>query len=273
MPNKFSLSALVLLVTVATAAAQFEGVVEMKMTMTDQGGAHQGDGTMKCAISKAGGRSEMNMRMSQMSLVMVMLAKSDTPNTVYRINDGNRTYTEIDVNKAQAMAAQGLDDDQYTVKKLGEEKILGYNTQHVLVTHKDTTNELWTAREFLDYGTFSKMQTRLGSRMGGDKGMAKALNDVGVDGMPLKSVASAGDGGKMTIEVTKAEKKLLPASTFEIPAGYTKSSGGMMDMMGGTSGPQADDARKKMDDALKNMSPEQREMMEKMMNQRIGGSQ
>lgn len=273
MRNKFSLCILVLLAVASTAVAQFEGVLEMKMTITDNGGAHQGDGTMKCAISKAGSRSEMNMQMPQMSMAMVMLVKSDTPNTVYRINDASRTYAEINVSKAQAMAAPGSDDDQYTVKKLGEEKILGYNTQHVLVIHRDTTNELWTAREFLDYDTFSKMQARLGGRMGRDNGMAKALKDAGADGMPLKSVASAGDGGKVTMEVTKAEKKSLPASTFEIPAGYTKSSGGMMDMMGGMSGPQADDARKKMDDALKNMSPEQREMIEKMMKQRMGGSQ
>ena len=273
MHNKISLSVLVSLVTISTAVAQFEGVLEMKMTITDNGGAHQGDGTMKCAISKAGSRSEMNMQMPQMSMVMVMLVKSDTPNTVYRINDANQTYTEINVNKAQPIAAKSSDNDKYTVKKLGEEKILGYKTQHVLVIHKDTTNELWTSREFLDYDTFSRTQARPGGRMGGDNGMAKALKDTGVEGMPLKSVAFDEDGGKVTMEVTKAEKKSLPASTFEIPAGYTKSSGGMMDMMGGMSGPQADDARKKMDDVLKNMSPEQREMMEKMMKQRTGGSQ
>jgi len=77
------------------------------------------------------------------------------------------------------------------------------------------------------------------------------------------------------MEVVKIDKKSLPASTFEIPADYTKSEGGLMDMMGGMSGPQADEANKKMgeaqqrmQEALKNMSPEQREMIEKMMKQR-----
>ena len=49
----------------------------------------------------------------------------------------------------------------------------------------------------------------------------------------------------------------------------------MMGMMGGVSGRGADEANKKMaeaqekmQEALKNMSPEQREMIEKMMKQR-----
>ena len=39
------------------------------------------------------------------------------------------------------------------------------------------------------------------------------------------------------------------------------------------SGPQADEAKKRMDEALKNMSPEQREMIEKMMKQRSAPNQ
>jgi hypothetical protein len=75
------------------------------------------------------------------------------------------------------------------------------------------------------------------------------------------------------MEVVKVDKKSLPASMFEIPADYSKSAGGMMDMMGGMSGPQADEAKKKMDDAMKNLSPEQRDMIEKMMKQRKAPNQ
>ena len=104
-------------------------------------------------------------------------------------------------------------------------------------------------------------------------GVVKALKDSGADGLPLKSIITTEDGTKATMEVVKVDKKSLPASTFEIPAGYTKSAGGMMDMMGGMSGPQADEAKKRMDEALKNMSPEQREMIEKMMKQRSAPNQ
>jgi hypothetical protein len=46
----------------------------------------------------------------------------------------------------------------------------------------------------------------------------------------------------------------------------------MMDMMGGMSGPQADESSKRMNEALKNMTPEQREQVEKMMKQRKAGN-
>ena len=128
--------------------------------------------------------------------------------------------------------------------------MLGYKTQHVLVKEKNPgtgngmTTEMWTAKELLDYATFSKLQARRG-KGGGEEAMVKALKDAGADGMPLKSITTTGDGSKVTMEVVKVDKKSLPASTFEIPAGYTKSAGGMMDMMGGMSGPQADEAKKK----------------------------
>ena len=259
------------------AYAQFEGVLNMKMTITGKDGETGGGGTMNVAVAKAGTRCEMNMQTSGMGMKMVMLQKTDTPDTLYRINDANKTYTETDLTKMRAMAGQQTDTKTYTVEKLGQETILGYQTQHVLVKDKSPaagngmTTEMWTAKDLLDYATFSKMQARPG-KGAGDAALVKALKDAGADGLPLKSVATTADGGKVTMEVVKVDKQSVPASTFEIPAGYNKSAGGMMDMMGGMSGPQADDAKKRMDEAMKNMTPEQREMIEKMMKQRKAGN-
>ncbi len=265
------LGLLPLLAAASTAFAQFEGVLEMKMTMAPKDGPG-GSGMMKVAVAKAGARSEMNMQMEQMSMKMVMLFKTDSPDLMYRINDGNKSYTVVDLAKMREMAPPSQTEEKFTVQKLGQEEILGYKTEHVLVTGNNTKTELWTAKDFLDYGTFSKLQARPG-RAGSSESLNKALKEAGADGMPLKSVATTEDGGKVTMEVVKAEKQSLLASTFEIPAGYTKSAGGMMDMMGGMSGPQVDEAKKKMEEALKNMPPEQRQMLEKMMKQRQGGQQ
>ena len=232
---------------------------------------------MNVAVAKAGTRSEMNMQMGPTGVKMVMLQKNDTPDTIYRINDADKTYTEIDLAKMRAMAGQQQDTSEYTVEKLGEETILGYKTQHVLVKEKNPASgsgmnmEMWTAKDLLDYETFSKLQAR--PRKGRDEALLKALKAAAADGMPLKAITTSSDGSKVTLEVVKADKKSLPPSTFEIPAGYTKSAGGMMDMLGGASGPQADEAKKKMDEALKNMTPEQRQMMENMMKQRKAGNQ
>ncbi len=124
---------------------------------------------------------------------------------------------------------------------------------------------MWIAKDFLDYKLFQRLQAHPGGGMG-NEAMEKALKDAGAEGMPLKAIMPAPTGGKLTMEVVKADKQSLPASTFDIPAGYTKSEGGLD--MSGVSNPQIDDARKKMQEALKNMTPEQRARFEQMMKQR-----
>jgi hypothetical protein len=285
MRKRISPTLFALLLAAGPAFAQFEGVLEMKMTMAAHGQEVGGGGTMNVAVGKAGTRSEMNMKVGQMAINMVMLQKSDTADTIYRINDADKTYTEIDVAKMREMAGQQQNTPEYPVEKLGQETILGYKTQHVLVKEKNPASgdgmnmEMWTAKELLDYATFSKLQARPG-KAGRDEALLKALKGAEADGMPLKAVTTAPDGSKATLEVVKAEKKSLPPSTFEIPAGYAKSAGGVMDMMSSMPGPQADEAKKKMgdaqkrmEDAMKNMTPEQREMMQKMMKQQKAGSQ
>ena len=282
MRKRISPALFALLVSAAPALAQFEGVLEMKMTMAAKDAEGGSGGTMNVAVAKAGTRSEMSMKMGQMEMKMVMLQKNDTPDLIYQINDGSKTYTEIDLAKMRAMAPPQAASPQYTVQTLGQETILGYKTQHVLVKEKagdastGMSTELWTAKDLLDYETFSKLQARRG-KAAGQEALVKALKDAGADGLPLKSIATTPDGAKVTMEVVKVDKKSLPASTFEIPAGYTKSEAGMM---GSLSGPGADDAKKKMaeaqekmQEALKNMTPEQREMVEKMMKQRQAPNQ
>jgi hypothetical protein len=285
MLKRISPTLFALLLAAGPAFGQFEGVLEMKMTTAGKDGEFGGSGTMNVAVAKAGTRSEVNMQMGAMGMKMVMLQKIATPDVLYQINDGSKTYSEIDLAKIREMAGQHEDTRTYSVEKLGQETILGYKTQHVLVKEKTAasdsgmTTELWTAKDLLDYATFSKLQAQRG-KAAGQEALVKALKDAGADGLPLKSIATTGEGTKVIMEVVKVDKKSLPAATFEIPAGYTKSEGGLMDMMGGSSGPQADEAKKqmteaqqKMQEALKNMTPEQREMIEKMMKQRKAPSQ
>lgn len=280
MRKRLNSTLFALLLGAGPAFAQFEGVLEMKVTAAGKDSDSGGGGKMVASVAKAGARCEMNMQMGEMNMKLVVLQKTDTPNLLYHINDANKTYTEIDLAKMKEMAGSTADARKYTVQKLGQETLLGYKTQHVLVKEQDARNEqgmtteMWTAKDLLDYATFARMQARPGKK-GGEEALAKALKDAGANGLPLKSISTTPDGTKVTMEVVKVDKKSLPASTFQIPAGYSKSQGGLMDMMGGLSGPQADEARKqfneaqqKMQEALKNMPPEQREMIEKMMKQR-----
>jgi hypothetical protein len=264
--KKISRLFLVLSLTAMPAMAQFEGIMDMKVTMTDGNGGTQGTGDLKVSIGKPGARTEMTMQAMQMNMKMVMLIKTDTPDVMYRIDDEGKSYSEISFAKKPGAPDKDQDTGKYTVQKLGEEKILGYKTQHVLVMHDGTTNEMWMAKDFLDYTLFQRLQAHPGSKMG-NEGMEKALKDAGAEGMPLKAIMPGPNGGKLTMELVKADKQSLPTSTFDIPAGYAKSAGGMMDL-GGVSSPQMDEMKKKMQDAMKNMTPEQRQQLEQMMKQR-----
>jgi hypothetical protein len=285
MSKRIRSALLALLLASLPAYAQFEGVVQMKIAMTGKSNTAGTSGTITVSVAKAGARSEANMQMGPTAMKTVTLQRADATNTLYRINDANKTYTEVDLAKTVEAAATQPASDQYTVEKLGQETVLGYQTQHVVVKEKNPspgaanarTIELWTAKDVLDYATFSKLQARRGKA---DEGLVKALKDAEADGLPLKCVSTAADGGKVTMEVVKVDKQSLPGSTFEIPAGYTKSAGGAMDKAGGMFSPQAEIAKKQRDqlqqnlrEAMKTMTPEQRAVIEKRMKQLNLGNQ
>src|SRR5205807_2040047 len=106
------------------------------------------------------------------------LVKSEKPDLAYKIDDASKSYTEIDLKKMREMGNQpGAPERTYTVKKLGKEKVLGFECQHVLVTEAGAHGgeiEMWTSKEVMDYATFSKLQPRQGSRAA----MEKALKDA-----------------------------------------------------------------------------------------------
>ncbi len=245
----------------APALAQFEGEVDMKITSQGM------TGTGKAFVSKMGSRTEIDMQTAQMPIHMVSLMKFATPDIVYLINDKAKTYTEMDVKKARETTSKMRDKEPYTAKVLGSEKLLGYSTKHVLLTRAGDRSEmeLWTTKDILglNYEAVRGLMRRGSSQ--DDGSFLKALRDAGADGFFVKMVTR--EKGKTeplsTMELTKAEKKSLSASLFEIPPGYTKQEG----MMGaaGVVSPEAAEAMRK---AMENMTPEQRRQLEEAMKQR-----
>ncbi len=157
----------------------------------------------------------------------------------------------------------------WTVKKLGKETVNGYSCEHVLLTRAgDAKSEMewWTSKDIsgLNYESMRGLMRR-GSQ--NDEGMMKALRDAGADGFVVKMVTreKGSPTPVATMELTKVEKKSLPASMFEIPAGYTKQEG-MMGAAGVMASPEQPEQMRK---AMENLTPEQRKQIEEMMK---GGS-
>ena len=245
------------------AAAQWEGVLDMKLTGKDA------SGSAKAYVGKAGGRFEMNIsnvqmqQMGQAGMKMVVLSKTAEPGISYMINDAQKSYARIDVQEMQKSLPKSEQEQKWTVKRLGSDSVAGFACDKALVSQEGGTseNEVCVSKEILGgAGMFGA-----GRRDASSQSLEKAMKANGLDGMPIRMIIR--EKGKpeamMTWELVKAEKRPLPASTFEVPAGYKETS-----MMGTMMSPEQ---QKQIDDAMKNMTPEQRKMIEEMMKKKGGG--
>jgi hypothetical protein len=243
------------------AFAQFEGELSMKMTM------REGTGTGRVYISAAGARSTLDIQTTQMPFKMTTLLKASNPDVMYMINDEQKSYTEVDLNKVKEQTAKYREKtkETWSVKKLGKEAVNGYSSEHVLITRGEDTKgeqELWISKDISGL-SFESMRGVMRSRNQSDDGMMKALRDAGVDGFIVKMITrEKGNPVPLTtMEITKVERKSLKAAYFEIPAGYTKKEG----MMGAASVMAPPGANDEMRKAMESLTPEQRKQMEEMM--------
>lgn len=250
-----SASALLLVASLTAApafAGGFEGTIEMTMTTP------QGDGKMTVSVGKSGVRSDTQMTAQGMPVEMSVLMKANQKNVAYLINAKQKSYAEIDLVEARKMAAD--QDTKWTAKKIGKEKLLGYSTVHAEVSNdKGLSMEVWTTK---DLNIDPSVLEAMGGNSPSDSTMMKALKSAGADGFMVKMV-STGKGGGTTLQVTKVEKKSVPAATFEIPAGFTKSQTGPAGAM------MTPEQAKQMEEAMRQMTPEQRKMLEDMMKQKM----
>ena len=257
---RFALPALLAALSLSStswAASSFEGVIEMKMT------AERGSANIVLSIGKEGSRSEMHLQAPQ-PITMTMLVKTSEPDNGYAINDANKTYTILDLKKARDMA-KSQSAATYTAKKLGEEKASGYLCAHALLTSdKGESVELWTNKDIIDVAAFAKA---MGPNGPTNDNIMKALKDAKADGFIVKMVRTE-PGAKtpmMTMELVRAEKKALPSSTFQVPAGYTKAERPAMGGMGGAGAALPKEVQDQIRDKLNKLTPEQRKQLEEAM--------
>jgi hypothetical protein len=226
---------LVCMMLARVAMAQFEGVIEMKVTSLNSDGQPEMTMTATNSIKGTSMLIETLTNVGGVTMKQATLVRGQEPNKIYMLDREKKTYTEMDLSGM----VEGINrqQEEYEVKKMGNEKIQGHNCVHVQVKMKksNVTMDMWTTKELLDWDTYSRMQHN--NPMLRDNSFLAALRRENAEGMALKTVTDVPNGGGKTVmEVTKLEKKALPASLFEIPKDYKKSAGmfgipGMEDMM------------------------------------------
>jgi uncharacterized protein DUF4412 len=255
---------LLILIVARPAVAEFEGYIEMTMAMKE------GTGTMKGQISSVGARTEVEARVTQMGglpVTMTMLMKFSNPDVVYMLNDATKTYVEINV-KDIGNTAKNRADKEYTVKKLGKEKVAGYVCEHLLLTANDgKETEVWTTKDLVDLAVFREYMQR--NRQADLQGIMKALKDAGAEGFIAKMISRDKTGAPaVTLELVKAEKRAVPVALLEIPAGYKKQEGTLGLMPGML--PIPSEQQQTINKAMEKLTPEQRKMLEGIMKKKGG---
>jgi hypothetical protein len=260
-----------LLLAVSTAAsAQFEGVADFKITLGEKGRAANGTG--KVYVARAGYRSEWQTELGASgarkdasappTIRMTMVGKSGEPDRLYLLDDDAKTYSVMDLKK---MREQGKVEtrETYTVERLGRDTVAGFACEKAAVTSsKGDVFDVCVSKEF---GASSDWLTAM-SRRRGSGSWVTALRENGLEGVPVRwSTRHKGSTEPaMLMEVTRVERKTLPASLFQVPAGYKETESAF----GGVTPEQQkalEDARSQMKDALDKMTPEQRKAYEDAM--------
>lgn len=136
----------------------------------------------------------------------------------YLINRSSKTYSVV---SHPADSKSPVHDPAVTVAKSAEtQKILNYtctkNTVTLTENGQTITQIFWTTNEIKGID-FKSM---------GDQRMGKGKQSMyykDLDGVPLKMEMTMPQG-TMMMEVIEIKKQTLPASDFEIPAGFTKTA-------------------------------------------------
>ncbi|PIO48590.1 MAG: hypothetical protein CMR00_03685 [[Chlorobium] sp. 445] len=204
---------------VAAQVPQFEGTITMQTNTTSPDNQVELSATMIVYSKNGSTLIETSTNVGGMKMQQVTLARASEPNKLYTIDRKNKTYGVLDVTGMQSMQ----NEEEFEVKKIGTEKIRGMKCVHVQVKMKKSNvmMDMWTTKEIGDWEMYSRMQKN--NPMFQNNKLLAALRKENADGMPLKTVVTV-EGTRSVTEVTKVEKKALPASLFEIPSDYKESS-------------------------------------------------
>lgn len=183
-----------------------------------------------CMTNNGEGRSEMNlaaMMGAKDGSPFVVIGKMKQPHYSIILDDKSKEYSLNVIDTALINMAH----EKYTVTKLGNESVNGYNCVHAKLVSttgsgmfkSTSTEDIWTSTDVPGYDMFKKATLQQNIT----PAMIKALNDAGCGGFFVK-MTSGDKQYSMTMQLTKIERQSFPASMFKIPNGYSESKANLM---------------------------------------------
>jgi hypothetical protein len=104
-------------------------------------------------------------------------------------------------------------EDEITVTDLGPEKIESYDCHHFSVKIKGNMRDIWVTK---DFGTAPIYMISLFDYFPAGSLVINKLKDAGGEGIVVKA-----QNGNVIVKLANIQKKTVPPSFFQIPAGYS----------------------------------------------------
>ena len=185
----------------------------------------------KTYITASGeGRSEMNlaaMMGAKNSDAFVIISRAIDPRYSIVLDEAQKQYSLNVIDTSLINSSRS----EYKVTKIGSEMVHGYHCTHATIVTtsgkgmfaSSSTMDVWTSPAVPGYASLKKWMATQNVTVK----MWQALEQAGCDGYVVK-LESHDKDYSMTMELTTAEKRTLPASLFKIPAGYTQSENNLL---------------------------------------------
>lgn len=214
----------------------------IEQTMQITGAPGQGPMTMDQKMWVSGNKMKMEMSGGAMPGMGKMIMRGDLQK-MYMIDDAQRSYMEMPLDQMTQMAMPMMQQMQVDVQKTGEKRKIGeWNCEQYIITATGGTEQmpmklkldLWVTDQ-VKYDEAAKQQMQEAVNK---SPMMKPLMDKmkDIDGLPIEQTMEMNMMGQVMTSkstVTTVRQGPIPASTFELPAGYAKQAMPQMPPGGG----------------------------------------
>jgi hypothetical protein len=209
MPSFFSLVFFLALLT-APPKDSFKGSVELRVA------SPQFNGNLTLLLAPPAIRADFKQGSQSFSILSIN-------GTAYRLNHQKKTYTDIDLDNSRRTAAALDKLETYTFKRLTDETLLNLPCRHFTLATPKQTVEVWTASGVMDSTALATLADA-GGLIGLTPKMISLMNDNGVNGFPLKIIASQDSTAQIRVETTRLSKKTPAANLLRLPKNYNDES-------------------------------------------------
>lgn len=203
-----------LLIFLQAAQAQFEGVLYYDCTIKNKTLTTIFESKNKVLLESKifpmkGGVADIGAGKEQDDLLFDFDINKAT-----RISARHKESFTSDMVPITADRFNNLKDEDIVIEDRGEEKIGDYNCHHFNVKIRNKTYELWITK---DLGASSICMISQFDYFPAGSQLFNKLRAAGGDGVVVRS-----KNGDVVVNLTNVQKKTVPSSYFEIPAGYKK---------------------------------------------------